>query len=141
LQGKNILPQGTNRVTRFLIHRFGERYLHHFNYQPCTPDVLIKHRYYIAETNNHIELMHTPGHTKGCLSVIVDNELAIVGDAMFGVFPGSIFPPYGNDVRQMVESWEKLLETSCRLFIPAHGSANKRDLVQKCYSRRKQKTI
>jgi glyoxylase-like metal-dependent hydrolase (beta-lactamase superfamily II) len=96
--------------------------------------------YYIAETNNHIELMHTPGHTKGCLSVIVDNELAIVGDAMFGVFPGSIFPPYGNDVRQMVESWEKLLETSCRLFIPAHGSANKRDR-SKCYSRRKQKTI
>ncbi|MBN2843477.1 MAG: hypothetical protein JXM68_10325, partial [Sedimentisphaerales bacterium] len=53
---------------------------------------------------------------------------------MFGIFPWSVFPPFADNVKQMTDSWGKLLETNCRLFLPGHGTANKRPLVQKEFS-------
>jgi len=81
-------------------------------------------------------LTHTPGHTIGSMSLIVDNEIAIVGDTMFGVFNWSAFPPYAQDADLMLKSWKKLLETNCNEFLPSHGTANSRDLVQKCYNKK-----
>ncbi len=69
------------------------------------------------------------------MSLIVDDEIAIVGDAMFGIFPGSIFPPFGDDKLQITQSWKLLLETGCRLFLPAHGTANSREQVEKSVRR------
>ena len=80
--------------------------------------------------------MHTPGHTEGSISLIIDNEIALVGDTMFGAFPGTIFPPFANDESLMVNSWEKLLKTKCKVFIPSHGSANDRGLVEKDFKKR-----
>jgi hydroxyacylglutathione hydrolase len=75
------------------------------------------------------------------MSIVVDNEVALVGDTMFGVLKWSVFPPYANDVKQMVKSWGLLLDTNCPVFIPSHGSANGRPLVQKDYDRIDAKTI
>jgi len=57
--------------------------------------------------------------------------VALVGDTMFGIFPWTVMPPFANDKQQLLKSWEKLLETLCKLFVPSHGTANKRDLVEK----------
>jgi hypothetical protein len=65
------------------------------------------------------------------------NEIALVGDAMFGVFKGSVFPPFADDVNQMVASWKLLLATKCNTFLPSHGSTCSRDLLQKNYDRKK----
>jgi hydroxyacylglutathione hydrolase len=81
-------------------------------------------------------IMHTPGHTSGSVSVIVDDEIALVGDAMFGVFKGSVFPPYAENADEMVRSWGKLLGSHCRIFIPSHGTANNRSLVEKEFRKR-----
>jgi hydroxyacylglutathione hydrolase len=66
----------------------------------------------------------------------VDDEIALVGDSMFGIFPGSIFPPLADDTDTMINSWGKLIRTNCRLFIPSHGTANNIDLVKREYNRR-----
>ena len=68
--------------------------------------------------------------------VIVDNEIALVGDAMIGKFPGSIFPPFADNVPVLVSSWGKLLRTGSLLFLPSHGTQNNRRLVEKCYMNR-----
>ena len=81
-------------------------------------------------------ILHTPGHSPGSLSVIIDEEVAFVGDTMFGIFKGSVFPPFAEDVNRMINSWGKLLKTGCSVFIPSHGSANNRSLVQKEYDKR-----
>ena len=138
-RGENILPLGTNKITRFVTNQFGKKYLSMFNTYPCEADVLIDDEYIIPGFDNLLRIIHTPGHTSGCISLIADNEIALVGDAMFGVFPGSIFPPYGNDVDNMVKSWKKLLDTGCKTFLPSHGSANKRALVIKGWKKRSQK--
>ena len=80
-------------------------------------------------------ILPTPGHTPGSMSVIVDDETALVGDALFGVFPGSAFPPFGADVKQVVRSWKTLLDTGCSLFLPAHGLARSRELLQRQYEK------
>jgi glyoxylase-like metal-dependent hydrolase (beta-lactamase superfamily II) len=66
---------------------------------------------------------------------VIDNEAAIVGDAMFGVFSGSVFPPFADDTRSMVKSWKKLLDTGCGIYLPAHGWERRRDVLERQYEK------
>jgi hydroxyacylglutathione hydrolase len=129
--GENIIPKGTNLITRILVNLFAKRYLSAARYKPCTFDFLVDSVFDLNKTGFNAYIIHTPGHTIGSMSVIVDNEIAIVGDAMFGVSKWSVLPPYADDITQMIKSWGSLLETKCSVFIPGHGSANDRALVQK----------
>lgn len=134
--GKNVLPEGTTKITRPLVKAFGKRFLHGFKYEPCNFDLLVDDRFDLNEFGFNAYLMHNPGHTGGSMSLIVDDEIAIVGDAMFGVFKWSVFPPFAEDSAQMIKSWGKLLATNCSLFLPSHGSANIRMLVEKDLKKR-----
>jgi glyoxylase-like metal-dependent hydrolase (beta-lactamase superfamily II) len=75
------------------------------------------------------------GHSPGSQSVIIDDEICLTGDAMFGIFPGSIFPPFADNEYDMIKSWGKLLHTGCSIFLPSHGTANKVELVKKEYEK------
>ena len=90
----------------------------------------------LKELGLNATIIPTPGHSIGSMSVIIADEIAIVGDSMFGVFRGSVFPPYAIDVKQMIDSWGVLLATDCSVFLPAHGSARNRSLLQKDYDKR-----
>ena len=68
--------------------------------------------------------------------MIVDNEIAIVGDAMLRFFKNSVFPPFADDIKEMIKSWGKLLKTECNLFLPGHGKEIKRELLQREYNKR-----
>jgi len=134
--GETDLPGGTNPFSGFLIRVITRFIKSPGRYQPCESDLLFDEYFKLEEFGLNVYVVHTPGHTEGSVSVIVDNEIALVGDSMFGVFRGSVFPPFACDVKKMVESWGKLLETSCCLFIPSHGSANSRDLLDREYRRK-----
>ena len=103
--GDNILPDGTTFVTRAIVAVLGARFFHKFRYEPCTPDIIVDDAYNLNELGFNAFLLATPGHTCGSMSLIIDNELALVGDAMFGVFSGSVFPPYAQDIDLMIKSW------------------------------------
>jgi glyoxylase-like metal-dependent hydrolase (beta-lactamase superfamily II) len=83
--------------------------------------------------SENIKVIQTPGHTLASQSLIVDNELAYVGDAMFGVIKNNIFPPFADDVESMIFSWKKLYDTGCQTFYPGHGQKIERALLQKQY--------
>jgi len=133
--GDSPLPGGSILPTRLLIKIFGKLAQHILKYEPCTADILAEDGYNFPEYDINAYLLHTPGHCKGMMSLIIDDEIALVGDAMIGAYPNSIFSPFADDVPLMVQSWGKLLKTNCRLFLPAHGSANDRKLVKMCYTR------
>ena len=139
LSGDNIIPNGTNPFTRVLVKLFAKRFLQGCRYEPCSYDILVDSSFDLKEFGFNATIISTPGHSIGSMSVIVDNEIAIVGDAMFGIFPWSVFPPYASAVKQMIESWGVLLKTDCSLFLPGHGSADSRSLLQKDYDKRKLK--
>jgi len=134
--GDNIFPKGTNIVTRLIVNLFAERIFTHLRYEPCRYDVLVDSKLDLKDFGFNAHLLHTPGHTVGSVSVVIDNEIAIVGDTMFGVFKWSVFPPFANDVNQLVNSWGILLKTGCSVFIPSHGTANSRSQVQKNFNKR-----
>lgn len=135
-RGENSAVGGTHALTRLIIASLGRRFVQRARYKPCRPDIQVDPSFDLREFGFKALALHTPGHTAGSLSVIVDDEIAIVGDAMFGVFPRSVFPPYAMDAGETVRSWGKLLATKCRLFLPAHGTANPRRLVEMDFNKR-----
>jgi glyoxylase-like metal-dependent hydrolase (beta-lactamase superfamily II) len=134
--GDNILPVGTNPITRFYVRVFAEQFRSIALYQSCNCDLTVDETYDLSKWGFNAYLMHTPGHTRGSMSLIIEDELALVGDTMFGIFSWTVFPPFASDQNQLLKSWEKLLETKCEIFIPSHGSANKRSLVEKSLVRK-----
>lgn len=134
--GENVVPKGTNPVTKVMVNRFAEQFIFLAKYEPCECDITVDSFSDLKNFGFNGSIIHTPGHTPGSISVIIDDEVALVGDTMFGVFPWSVFPPFVNDTSLLLDSWEKLLNTKCRVFIPSHGSANTRTLVEKNYRKR-----
>jgi hydroxyacylglutathione hydrolase len=134
--GRNPVPEGTTFVSRIIINSFTKKVYSRLRYEQCEIDILADSFLDLRDFGFNAFIMHTPGHSVGSMSIIVDNEVALVGDAMFGIFKWSVFPPFADNIDQMITSWGKLLETGCSVFIPSHGSANSRTLVQKDYLRR-----
>jgi len=133
--GFTPLPKGTFPLTRF-ISKLGNRIgKSRFGYQPFVPDRLVTGKLNLEAFR--IILIPTPGHSIGSISVIVDNEIAVVGDTLFGVFRKSVFPPFADDVTEMVKSWGTLLLTPCHTFLPGHGSEVSRELLSEVEKKRK----
>jgi hydroxyacylglutathione hydrolase len=135
-KGFTPLPHGTNLFSDTLVQWADKHLPGQFRYRSCKADILLESRKELNELGFNAYILHTPGHTSGSVSLILDDEIAIVGDCMFGIFRESIFPPFANDVPQMIKSWERLLDTGCSLFMPAHGSPDKRELVKREFERK-----
>lgn len=135
--GTNPVIRGTNLITKFITRMVGTRILQFVKYKPVDYDITVEDKYDLSKLGFNAYIIHTPGHSIGSISIIIDNEIAIVGDAMFGVFKNSVFPPYAEQPEIMIRSWKKLLDTGCSLFIPAHGTANSKKLLQKEYEKYK----
>jgi hydroxyacylglutathione hydrolase len=137
--GKSLIPKGTTLPTKILASLITKRTLLKHNYMPCEANILVEDLWSLPVYNFETYILHTPGHSIGSMSIIIDNEIAVVGDTMFGVIPNSIFPPFAQDVKEMVRSWGKLLDTKCGLFLPMHGFPRKRSVVERSYRRMSKK--
>lgn len=135
-KGENPPIRGTMLLTRSMVHILGEKLEKRLKYPPCKPDVLVCEPVYALFPGFPISLLHTPGHSPGMLSMVIDKEIALVGDTLFGIFPGSVFPPFAMDAEQLILSWNKLLDTGCNWFFPSHGRPISRNLLQKSYRTR-----
>ena len=137
ITGENSIPNGTAIITRLIV-KFISKFVSSgmLKYEPCKPDIIITSDFNLVEIGFNASLIYTPGHTKGSISLVIDDDIAVVGDTMFGIFKWSVFPPYADDENMMIESWGKLLQTKCSKFLPAHGTANDRLSVRKDYDKR-----
>ncbi len=134
-KGDSPLPKGTNILTKFLINTIGKMIQNRYKYDPVHSDITVSQKFDLNEFGFHAFLIHTAGHSPGSMSIIIDNELAIVGDAMFGVFNWSVYPPFADNTQMMIKSWEKLLKTGCLAYLPGHGSENSVNLLKKQYDK------
>jgi glyoxylase-like metal-dependent hydrolase (beta-lactamase superfamily II) len=80
-------------------------------------------------------VLHTPGHTEACISVLLDDGTAFVGDLVQGRrIPGVTpieRPNMAVDPEAALASWRKLLEAGARIIYPAHGSVVLRSELEK----------
>jgi hydroxyacylglutathione hydrolase len=136
-KGFSPISEGTNFLTRILVGILAEKWKDRFRYRPCESDIEVEDNYSFSDFGIKASLIHTPGHSPGMLSMIVDDEFALVGDTLFGVFPGTVFPPFADNIPLLIKSWNILLHTRCKWFLPSHGNPVPRKLLEKCYSIRK----
>lgn len=129
-QGSSPLPHGTN-VPAKAITWLGKKLTNLDRYERLDCDVCVDDIYEIKTRNDSIRMLRTPGHSPGSLSLILDGEIALVGDAIFGVFRNSAFPPFADNIAQLLESWRKLLNTDCTVFLPGHGRMITREVLEK----------
>jgi hydroxyacylglutathione hydrolase len=129
------IPNGTILITK-LISKYGQSLGKRLTrYESFEYDILIDNDHNFQVDTLNINIIETPGHSSDSICIIVNDEIAIVGDAMFGVFKKSVFPPYCDDIPEMIRSWNKLLNTNCKLFLPGHGNEISRGLLEKQYEK------
>ncbi len=127
--GYTPLPQGVFPVTRIISwigNRIGKSV---FGYKPFLPDISIEDETVLESLP--VKILPTPGHTIGSVSLIIDNEIALVGDTLFGVFRNSVLPPFADDLSRTIKSWGTLLASGCHTFLPGHGGEIKREVLQR----------
>ncbi|MFC1783893.1 MBL fold metallo-hydrolase [Planctomycetota bacterium] len=70
------------------------------------------------------KILYTPGHYQDCISVVLSDGSAYVGDAAMNFlrFTGIKHRPiYVEDINMVYESWRRLREEGARVIYPAHG--------------------
>ncbi len=135
--GEGVVPRGTNPLLRFITDRLEGTITRALSFEPCAADLAVDAPLDFAGEGLCARLVHTPGHSAGSISVIAGDSVALVGDAAFGAFPGSAFPPFAWDPQRLVDSWAILLGTPCALFIPAHGRPVARSLIEREWMKRR----
>lgn len=78
-------------------------------------------------------VIHTPGHSPGSVSVLLETGEAFVGDMAMNKFPlryGANMPVFAEDFAQLKESWRKLLNHGARIIYPAHGKPFSSDIIR-----------
>ena len=131
-EGYTYLPKGTSLFTKLATNIIGNRIMKFQRFPPCKDKVFTEETCKLPATLK-IQILDTPGHTKGSVSFIIDDEIAIVGDTMVNLIGGKIFPPFADFPELLPKTWNKLLDTNCSSFLPAHGKEISRDLLEQMF--------
>ena len=79
-------------------------------------------------------VVHTPGHSPGSVSVILESGEAFVGDLAMNLFPLTLrpgLPILGDDADLIVDSWRKILPMGIKTVFPAHGKPFPVDVIRR----------
>jgi len=137
-RGCTPFPEGTMICSK-VINRIGGLFLSEkAQYTPVNADILIDGECELVASGYSVKIIPTPGHTAGSVCVIINNESAFVGDTLFNAIPGSsVYPPFANDRKALIQSWERLLKTGCRIFYPGHGTAFSREKLERSFEKKR----
>ena len=88
----------------------------------ATPDIPIADGGMLSVGDLTLEVVHTPGHTRGSICIYVREERALfTGDTALGLGTVAISPPPHGDMRLYLESLERLKGYDASLMLPGHG--------------------
>jgi len=125
-RGDTPIPSGTYALTKRIVS-IGKKIAPAFKYDPFTADLIFTDTFDLNRFGINGYVLHTPGHSPGGATTVIDDAVAIAGDSIIGTIPGSPFPPFADDVDELMRSWQKLLGTGCHTFLPGHGKPIRRE--------------
>lgn len=88
------------------------------------PDFLVEEKLTLNALGIDGEVIHTPGHTSGSLSVVLNDGSAIVGDLVMGrlfVLGRASYPIIAADADELKRSIRKILAKNPNNIYPSHG--------------------
>lgn len=136
-KGEGDIPKGNSLIS--CVTSWGgnllKKYSSFSHYPKIDPDIYVNEKLNLEKYGfPKTYVLHTPGHSKGSMSVIVNNTTAFVGDAMNYNW-SSVYNPLADDVSLNVKQWIKLLELGVEEFYPGHGTVISRKVVQRVLKR------
>lgn len=118
------IPKGVNftgKITQPLIFSFK------IGFPKFSPDIILDNKpYNLSEFGINGQIIHTPGHTIGSVSVILDSGEAFVGCMAHNGFPFRLkpgLPIYAQDIKDIKENWKTLIDKGITFVYPGHGKA------------------
>ena len=84
-------------------------------------------------------IIHTPGHSPGSISVLLETGEAFVGDLAINALPMRLTPglsEYGDSIDTIKESWRTLLDQGAKMIYPAHGAPFPVEVIEKTLTKR-----
>lgn len=100
------------------------------------PDMLVEEGSVLQVGDLQLQVLHTPGHTPGCICLQCDNML-FTGDTLFdGDFGRTDLP--GGSSRVLRQSLDRLFQLDGDMMVyPGHDSSNRlQNIIHKCKSER-----
>lgn len=101
-----------------------------------TPDLIIDQEFDLHPWGINGVVLPTPGHSKGCISVVLDSGETFCGD-LFAQAPNNVAPepayftyPGGTD-QEVAQSLQTLLRRNAQVFYSGHGGPFSRTVVEK----------
>lgn len=135
-RGYNKFPDGTMIFSKVISGLANNLFFSKDQFEPVEADIIIDDDFDLSDYGIDGKIFHTPGHTEGSISIIIENKFCLTGDTLFNMFPNSVYPPFANDVEKLLESWKKIRKKNCIKYYPGHGrefGLNKFDKTIKKY--------
>ena len=106
---------------------------------PASVDIVLEdHAFSLAVYGIPGCILHTPGHSPGSVTVLLESGEAFVGDLAMNRFPLRLspgLPIFADDPDAVRSSWELLLEQGAEVIYPAHGKPFPASVIEKALTR------
>jgi hydroxyacylglutathione hydrolase len=108
--------------------------------KPLHPDIVLTGEYRLDDYGVDARIIHTPGHTAGSVSVLLDQGDLIAGDMIAGGLLGLFryrpaYPPFHDDPAQALESLQAVLRMGPHTLHVGHGGPFPAEDVQRWLDR------
>ena len=114
------IPVGQGRYSS-LISKIGRAVVPRFaSPKPFLADIINEDEFDLKAFGIDGKIISTPGHTSGSQSVLLGKTL-ISGDTFINLKNGKIFPPFCNEPKTLLETWQKLFDMGIEEIYPGHG--------------------
>jgi glyoxylase-like metal-dependent hydrolase (beta-lactamase superfamily II) len=124
-EGEVLLPKGTTAWGRLFRTTFMPLMLPFVKMPALEPDIVVDgEELDLLPFGISGRLLHTPGHSPGSASVLLDSGEAFVGDLAMNGPPFCLRPRFGifaHEPERVLASYENLLRLGARRIFPAHG--------------------
>jgi hydroxyacylglutathione hydrolase len=131
-KGLRPLPKAVNMWGKMLL-AYEKMSLGWLKVPPTSVDIALDDKEVSLEPFGiHGKVIHTPGHSPGSVTLVLDTGEAFVGDLAMNGLPfriGPGIPIMADDVSAVKRSWRLVLDSGAKQIYPAHGKPFKADVL------------
>jgi len=102
-------------------------------YESVEPNIIIEDNFPLQDFGFNAKIIHTPGHTKGSISLIDEEGNAFIGDIAMG-FPMNFsagLPIIAESLDEVKKSWKRILEEGAKILHLSHGGIVNSSVLKK----------
>ena len=124
-EGGFAMPKGVNRWGK-ISHPFLFPILKRIPFPKVKADIILGNKEFPLDAYGiDGSIIHTPGHTEGSISVLLQSGEAFVGcmahnNLPFRLSPG--LPVYAQNIDKIKENWKLLMDKGAKMVYPGHGN-------------------